>query len=253
VEWEEGEEEGEAMVDSVADDGTTGTVIFETSPRSQQSRLTAGAAADTFNDQDHDEDGTSGGSITEDGEWSDGEQGAGLEGNAVTAMQNEATAAYIEWQKSKKLYEDEVNNLWAKRSELDQMKQQVQRDTMICSEQTKRMDEEKRKYPAKLAELTRRNRDLDLELEAERGDGSEAGSPCKGPNTARGTGGLGESGLAAALAGVEGPDALEVCCRCPSFCGYELQCRAPSTAARLSQQAEFGLDRLGHVPPGQMA
>ena len=49
--------------------------------------------------------------MTEDGDWSESEHADGHDGGATAAanaMQNEATAAYIEWQKSKKTYEDEA-------------------------------------------------------------------------------------------------------------------------------------------------
>ena len=135
--------------------------------------------------------------------------------------------------------------------------EQVQRDTMICAEQLKRLEEEKKKHPAKLAELARLNKDLDQQIrDAEDGEWTMLnGSPRKGPRTSRGGAGneLGESGLAAVLSGFEAED-LEMCCQVRScLCGYELRCMRPMPVELGEEYEEYDLDRLDHVPPGQKA
>jgi len=242
-EWDDDEDEED-------EDMTNGTMVFNNSNFSPRSCR-----------HEPDDDATSSGVDELSEDYSESEEdnaGEGMSKAGTYKLEEEMTAKYLEWQRQKQMYEDEVNGLWTKKSQLDQMKQQCQRDMHTVSEQLKKLDEEKSRQPAKLAALMKANDELDTELAEKRkqlhdiGHGFLPSSPRKGMTTRGFPGSMGEDDMEEAIAGLSG-DSHQVCCvfPCSCCCGYELSCMRPREEG--SRRAEFELDEMDHVPPGQMA
>jgi len=174
------------------------------------------------------------------GESSDDTEGAeGAELQSVVhgsyALEDEMNAMYLEWQRQKQIYEHEVNELWTKKSQLDKMKLQCQRDVALVAEHQKKLEHQSAQQRLKIAELEQHDQDLEEQLiHGRRFSGADDDST---PHQRK----MNDAELVEEASGqaAEQQDP-EVCCWCPCPCRYELRCVRNPFSQRERQSEEEG-------------